>query len=272
MTWHLETTTIDAYVDGRVDEATGFSLEAHVLGCAACRTSLAERADAGRHERVWSAVVSGVNRPRPGPVERALVAIGLPGATARLVALTPSLREPWLAAVAVSLVLAATLPQLTASGPLPFLVLAPMAPLIGMAMVFGGRSDPAWEVAVSSPFGAYRSMLIRTASVLAVSVLIAVAIALVTPGREWGVAIWLLPALALTLATLALSSTAMSSMTASAIVGSAWVVGVVVIERVTTVPLAAFTVAGQLVFAAMALGACSIVVARRSALDWPGRI
>nr|WP_248002585.1 zf-HC2 domain-containing protein [Streptomyces sp. RPA4-2] len=89
------------------------------------------------------------------------------------------------------------------------------------------HADPLYELVAASPSGGLRLLLTRTAAVLAVSVplLTAVGLLLPAPGPRLPqvpmAAAWLLPGLALTLATLALSGYT-GCRTGSAVVGGGW--------------------------------------------------
>lgn len=83
-------------------------------------------------------------------------------------------------------------------------VLAPLLPIIGVACSYGSRADPAQEVVGSTAAGGLRLLLYRCGAVLSTCIPLATVAGLVTGGID-GVA-WLLPALALTMATLALGS------------------------------------------------------------------
>lgn len=272
MNWHADRGTIEAYVDGGIDDASAFSLEAHVLACAACRRALSARTNPELHERAWSAIRLEIDRPSPGAVERSLRALGVPGHIARLLVVIPSLRASWLLAVAISVTFAALSSRAVGGDALPFLVLAPLVPLAGVATAFGKPIDPVWEIGLSAPFGGFRLMLIRAASVLATSTAIAAIGALLLVDGGWLAAAWLVPALALTLLVLAVSSTSISTTTASVIVGTCWVAGVVLVDRFASDPLTAFGSAAQVVFAVVAVASAAVLVGRHAAFDRPASI
>jgi hypothetical protein len=107
------------------------------------------------------------------------------------------------------------------------LALAPVVPVAGVALSYGPHADPLHEIVATSPSGGLRLVLMRTAAVLAVSVPLLTVAGLLLPATDPRLpqaptaAAWLLPGLALTLATLALSGY-VGCRTASAVVGCGW--------------------------------------------------
>ena len=106
MSWHAEPELLESYARGTVDEASAFSLEAHLVACAACRRHTASLVERERLERVWEEIQELVDAPRRGPVERVLVRLGVPDHVARLLAATPSLSLSWFLAVSLGLAFA----------------------------------------------------------------------------------------------------------------------------------------------------------------------
>ena len=272
MSWHPQEPTFDAYMSGSIDDAAAGSLEAHVLACAACREALSARADLARQARIWAGVRESIDRPREGIAERALIWLGVRDDLARLLATTPMLRGSWVAAVAATLAFAVLASRALGGDPLPFLALAPLVPLAGVAAAFGKPADPAWELGLSTPVGGFTLMLIRSTAVLAVSVVLAGIAALSLPDAGWTAAAWLLPALALTVVTLVASSARLSATTAAGTVGGAWLAVVVVADRLSGRPLATFGPGAQVAFAAIAAVAAVALVARYASFERPTHI
>jgi anti-sigma factor RsiW len=267
VSWHVQPETMDGYVHGRIDDAAASSLEAHVLACWSCRVELSSHIERDRSERIWQGVRGRIDDPGLGVVERSLVRLGIPAHTARLLVATPSLRSGWLLAVAASLALAVIASRTIADASLPFLVLAPLIPLTGVAAAIGRPADPAWEIGLASPTGGFRLLLIRTTGVLVTSTGLAGLAALGLQGLGWGAAAWLLPSLALTVLTLVLSTTALSPTTAAVLVGAAWVVGVGVLERLSSVPLVEFGHTAQIAFAVVAAASAVVLAGRREPFE-----
>src|SRR5262245_38111356 len=130
--WHLDPEAIRRYARGAPEHAA--SAEAHLMKCANCRAALSSHVDVRRVEAIWHEVVDRVDAPRRSWPERTLTRLGVGEATARLVAATPTLRGPWLLAVAGVLALAAWAAQVDERFLHMFLVVAPLGPLAGVAV------------------------------------------------------------------------------------------------------------------------------------------
>lgn len=96
------------------------------------------------------------------------------------------------------------------------MLLAPVAPVLGVAMAWNRAMDPAYELVSATPRAGLHLALRRTAAVLVV-----VIPALVLAGLPSGTspALWLLPCLAFTLGTLALGSVIALSHAAAILAG-----------------------------------------------------
>jgi hypothetical protein len=219
MTWHIPDSTRDAYLSGQIGAADAWSVEAHLLSCEACRRTLTHTADAesdglSSRERGWEAVsqrLSTQGRVRPGMRSREAWV---------MVASGPAARSAWLASCAIVVVLAAVMAAYEVREVAPWLgVLAPVVPLLGVAMSYGSGLDDSYEVIASTPGGGLKLLLIRTAAVLVVTtptVLVAgLLIGYGSPGP------WLAASLGLTLMTLALGSV-IGVERAAAVVGVGW--------------------------------------------------
>jgi len=142
MSWHVDDTMIERYAAGRLDAANAFSVEAHLLDCDDCRARTVPLADAAWLEAVWAGVQELVDTPRLSPVERLLLRLGVREHVARLLAATPSLTLSWLSAVALCLAFAVVAAHESERGAAPFLALAPLLPLAGVAASYGPWLDP----------------------------------------------------------------------------------------------------------------------------------
>lgn len=222
MTWHLDPEAIRRYSRGAAPPDLAASAEAHLMKCAACRGVLSSCVDARRVETIWHEVVDRVDAPRRSWLERMLARLGVGEATARLVAATPTLRGPWLLAVAGVLALAAWAAGVDERFLRMFLVVAPLGPLAGVAVAFAGGLDPTREIGLAAPYSGLRLLLIRTAAVLTVTVPIVAAAGFALPGSNWLAAAWLLPTAGLTCAALALTAR-MTPVVAVGVVATAWV-------------------------------------------------
>jgi hypothetical protein len=281
MSWHADVDSLDGYFGNRLSEAHAASVEAHLLACGACREALAlrageERPTASRHENSWDRILEQVDQPRLTVVERLLIWWRVPPATARLVAAAPVLRQAWLLAGTALLAVAVLVAHIGpgAVGTLMFAVTAPVVPLIGVALSYGSRGEPAGEVAVVAPYGSFRLVLLRTLVVLGSSLPAAAILALTLPNHPVAAVLWFIPALAMCSLTLAASTFVEPLPVASALV-LAWLTAAALdIGDPRWWPAAelldrfvAFRPAGQALLAGVALGALVVVVVRRSAFD-----
>lgn len=261
-TWHADPNTLAAFARGDLDDVRASSLEAHLLTCERCREQLVVPVPVASLERIWAEVVDRIDAPRPGPVERAMIALGVPQHAARLLAATPSLRLSWLTAEMVALgfaVLAAN----GARGPdadlalFLFLVVAALLPVAGVAVAFGPGVDPSYEFGAAAPMRGDHLLLMRAVAVLATSIMISALAAFAMPGFDAIAVAWLLPSLGLTLATLALA-TWLRPFVAAATVGCAWVGLAAAAAMSTNDRLAVFRPAAQI--------ACLVAIAASAAV------
>ncbi|MGV9939531.1 zf-HC2 domain-containing protein [Streptomyces sp. NPDC003401] len=140
----------------------------------------------------------------------------------------PAVRGAWsVAVVVVALGAVALAYGAGVDGARPLLLaLAPVVPVLGVALSYGPHADPVHEIAAASPAGGLRLLLTRTAAVLLVSVPLLTLAGLLLPGSGApGAAAWLLPGLALTLASLALAGY-VGSRPGAAVTGGGWLCAV----------------------------------------------
>ncbi|MDY7085016.1 MAG: zf-HC2 domain-containing protein [Actinomycetota bacterium] len=196
MTSHPTLLEISRYAeaDATLDEASVWSIEVHLETCADCRARLA-----GSTTDESRGMIARVGATLGEEIATGPAPAGRPLRTPRRWFVTALL--PWVtmtvAVIGAASVLTRLLPQL----PSVVLLLAPLAPLPGVAAAWSRRADPAWELISSTPVTGLTMLLRRTAAVL-ILVIPALAIA----GRSQGLALVLLPCLAFTAATLLLGS------------------------------------------------------------------
>lgn len=265
--WHLDDGLLDSYAEGRpMTAALAASAEAHLERCAACQARLAPAVDPARLDAVWAEVVDAVDAPAPSLLERLLTRLGAAPDTARLLAVTPSLQLSWLTGTAIALTLALMVAHTGENGIALFLALAPVLPVAGVAVAFGARTDPLHEVALAAPYSSYRLLLVRSAAVLATTLVLAVPAAALLPSTPVVAAAWLLPALALTSTSLALARR-VDAVVSSAVLSTAWLVVALSGLAPDRDPLLVATLAPQVAcLALLVLAAGALLVQRRSPL------
>jgi hypothetical protein len=176
--------------DGAVPPADA---RAHLATCQRCRGALEALAplDLGY---VWEGVAAELDAPRPGVLERLLVAVGVRPGLARFTATTPSLRLGWLLANALVLLLVALPLALrpAASWPPAVLLAAPLVAAAAVAFAYGPAVDPAYEAVAATPLSPVQALLVRLAAVLVANTVLAGTVDLALGGRGPRAG-WLLP-------------------------------------------------------------------------------
>ena len=201
---------------------TAASIEAHLLVCADRRDRIGAVGEDELLEQVWAGVVDVLDQPRPSVLERLVTAVGVPSGTARLIAATARVRWLYLVAVVATFLVALVAASTDQSRSFEiFLLLAPLGPLVATATAFSPRTDPLYELTATAPVSALRILLLRTVAATVPAMLLTSLSTLWLLDRGWMALGWLLPSLALALATLALSSW-MPVELAAVLVGSAW--------------------------------------------------
>ena len=262
-TWHADGDLLTAYVSGRLGAVDGASVEQHLARCAQCRTAVVPLVDSRLLARGWAGVRDAVESPPlPLPVRLAR-RVGLPEPTAVLLAATASLRTAWLVGAFVALAFATLAVSMAGEELLaPFLLVAPLVPVIGVAAAYGPQQDPLEALVVTAPYGRTRLILVRTLAVLASVLPATMVLGLFLPGPTWLAAAGLGPALALVPILLALSSF-VGPRTGVAVVTLGWS-GVVAFSLRGLPPTWPVEAGQQLVYLALALASVAVLVVRSS--------
>ena len=272
--WHVDADTLQALVDARLGPVLAASIESHVMHCDPCRSALNalefHRVE-GQLERAWTGVRDSIEPPAAGAGERWLGRLGFRPEQLRLLAAVPALRGAWLIGVTLALLFAGVAAAFAGDLGLGFfLLVAPLAPVAGVAMAFGGDADPSQEIVVTTPFSQARLLLLRTAAVVATCVPVAMLVGLLVPGPGWLFAAWLTPAAACVALTLALSTYA-GLTNAGTLVGVTWSVITLVATREHGDPLVLVGPASQIACTALVLVSVSVLVAKFQIIDLPRR-
>jgi hypothetical protein len=217
MTSHASAASLAAYAaaDPALDDATAWAVEAHLEGCADCRARLADLPAPGLRsllEDVQVRIDRGVrNGPRPTRKRAWRRRAHRWSAWAFL---------PWAALTLVAVFTAFLLDRAFPERPSLVLLLAPVAPLAGLAVAWSRRSDPAWEIIAGTARAGLELLLRRTVVVLA-TVIPPLALAGWYLGES--AALWLLPCLTFTATTLLLGGW-IGVARAAAVLGGGWLV------------------------------------------------
>jgi len=267
--WHADPVLLSNYLAGALDSVTAASVEQHVTRCETCRSAVGLLLEPQLVERTWVGIRDAVERPLlPLPVRLAR-RCGLPEPTAVLLASAASLRGAWLVGAFLSLSFA-TLAAYASGGTAlaPFLIAAPLAPVLGVAAAYGPRQDPLEALVATAPYGRTRLVLLRTIGVLVSVLPVTVLLGLAVPERPWLAAAWLGPALALVPVLLALAAF-VGPRTAATVVSLAWS-GVVLGSTRALAPTWPVEAAQQGVYLGLAVAACAVIAIRAGNDRQPG--
>jgi len=287
--WHAGQELLAAYAAGDARGPATWSVEAHLAGCAQCRSAVSAQVDAERLARNRSVLLARAALGDGGRTRRLLCRCGVPDHVLGLLAATPSLRRSWLLAVIGVLAVVAgeaavvRYGWIPAAGPgnlagpvrlagypaqalTPFLLAAPLLVLAGVAAAFLPMFDPAFQLAVAAPFSGFTLLLVRAVAALVAALVPVAAAAFLLPGPGWLPVALLLPSLALCAFALA-AATVVDPRAAAVTAGALWVLPAAWLAT-DHVPLLIVRPVAQFACAAV-LCACAVVVrARRDRFEW----
>jgi hypothetical protein len=205
-TWHADHDLLAAYVAGALDPVNGASVEQHLDHCAECRASIRPLVDVPMLDDAWSSILETVESPELPLPARVARRLGVTEPTSILLGATASLRTAWISSAFVALGFAVAAVYLSGGDALaPFLLVAPLIPVLGVAAAYGPHQDPLESLIVTAPYGRTRLILLRTLGVLVSVLPFAVTAGCFIPGPVWVAVAWLGPALALVPVMMALS-------------------------------------------------------------------
>ena len=228
--WHPSEEVLQAYVDGTLPGVPAGSVEAHVMACADCRSTLREGVDPDRLVRLRQQLddrLDGFERPR---LERFLIRAGLDEADARALLAAPSLRRAWWLAVLAAALLGIVVARDAQNPDGYFLVFAPLLPLAATAAAYAPVLDPAFALVAATPYRTMRLLLARSLAVGSTSMLGVAAAALALPDHDVTAVVWLLPTIALTLLVLSLAPRVGTGPAAGG-VATGWVIAAASLHR-----------------------------------------
>ncbi len=218
MSWHVEPALLAQYAESRTSDVLSASIEAHTDSCPQCR-ALIRPPDV---PDVWDAVRVNINAPRPGRLQR-LAARVMPQTDALLLAGSAMFRWAWVESIGAAALFASVASLSSSHHELSvlFLLVAPLLPLVAVALAYGPEVDPAHEVAVATPYPQGRLLLLRSAAVIVATVPMTLITGLLLPTPEWVPTAWLLPAAAMTAIAIA-AGTWSEALTGTAVLGVGW--------------------------------------------------
>jgi hypothetical protein len=257
--WHVPDHDLRTYAVGRAAPPQRWSVEAHLSACPACRARLTAVVAPSDIDSGWDLIDAELDAPVPGRIERLIARCGVPEQVARLLAATPALRVSWLAALGSTVTLMAVLANV--AKPVVFLAMAPLLPVLGVAVSFGPRVDPTFEITLVAPIDTFRLLLLRCAAVLGVTTTMSAVASFAMPDYGLKALGWFLPGLALTLISLALAPR-LDPVRAAVVVGVGWILLVL-----STLRAVVFSPTGQAAVAVAAVLAGAAVVLLRPAFD-----
>jgi hypothetical protein len=284
---------IISYIRGDLAEMAARSVEAHIPLCSNCLSLVAQEFDHARITRnravlstrlALSCQISVTGR-LDALMERMLERCGLPGYVWRLLAVTPSLRRSWLVGVTFVLATATGVGRITAAMPtlggptvnyatwrvaLPFMIIAPLLPLAGIAAAFHPRLDPAANLATAAPMSGVWLICVRSVAVVSAALIPTILVAFELPRGGWVALLVVFPALALSSAALALA-TVVKPLTAVIAAGTAWIAVIIAAALIAGSPVRAYWSWAQPAWFGLAAVACCLLVARHRRLDFGWR-
>lgn len=217
----------------------------------------------------FAAIEAELDAPRPSRLARVLRRVGVADTTVPLITATPALRRSWIVAVLLAVLFALNAASSStgdgADRIVGFLTIAPLVPLLGVALAFGPGVDPTHDVSVAAPVDGFRLFLIRAVTVVTTSCVVLSLVAWTVPEGGWYRIAWLLPALAVTALTLALS-TRFDPRVAAGVVAAGWL-SIVLVTSNQADAAATFGPVMQLTSAAVAVIGLVLFAHYRRRLD-----
>jgi hypothetical protein len=282
---HAGEDLLRGYAAGTAEVAEVWSVEAHLMACARCRSALSAQVDAGRLAHNRSVLMARAALGDGGRVPRLLSRCGVPDHLLRLLGATPSLRRSWLLsvlgvlAVVAAEAVAVRYGWVHATAPArpagyrdaevlaPFLLVAPLLVLAGVAAAFLPMFDPAFRLAVAAPFSGFTLLLVRSVCALAAALVPVVAATFLLPGPSWLPLALLLPSLALCALALA-AATVLDPRAAAVTAGVLWAVPVLLLLETAHGPLPIVQAHAQLACLAVLCACAVVLLARRDRFEW----
>ncbi len=220
--WHVSDHELERYSNHAIPTFARASVEAHLLDCDQCRSAVTLKSASPERmadvDQMWSRIADRIDVTKR-PLRSSTTALQVSTSSPLLLLATFAVAFGVIVSVAIA---SAVAPR--ASLPL-FVMLAPLAPVLGAVLAFQTGIDPAGQLARATPLASGRLPFLR-AMLSCGAALVAVAVSSVfVPVGLGDVAVWLLPGLALTSLVVAISTWFDPSRVALLLIGG-WAVAV----------------------------------------------
>ena len=220
--WHVSDHELERYANHAIPTFARASVEAHLLACDRCRSTLTRAHTSPARsvgvDETWARIADRIDVTRR-PLRSSTTALQVSTSSPLLLFATFAVAFGVIVSVAIA---SAVAPR--ASLPL-FVMLAPLAPVVGAVLAFQTGIDPAGQLARATPLASGRLPFLR-AMLSCSAALLAVALSSVfVPVGLSDVAVWLVPGLALTSLVVAISTWIDPSRVALVLIGG-WALAV----------------------------------------------
>ncbi len=252
--WHADEHLLGAYRAGALSLAQASSVETHLVACAQCRAAAATHADSVRLSRTFTAARALAHAAPPRRLERGLRRLGVDDAAARIVIASPAARRPWVLATLMLAGFATAGAAVDGRAATLALMLAPLLPLLAVAMAYGRVVDPMAETEAPLPYPRLRIVLLRAVALLVPTVAAMLLASALVPDAP--APTWLLPALGLALLTLVLAR-GRDPLPYGGAVAAAWLLGLSVARAALGEASVVYSAGAQVVFAVVVLVCCA---------------
>jgi hypothetical protein len=264
--WHADDKLLRSYTAGGLDVLPAASVEQHLIQCDECRRRMAAHVDVASLQEAWTGVRERIEVPALPLTARIAVRLGVPEPSAVLLAASVSLRTAWLSASAIALGFAWAAAQVGSDGGYwIFLLIAPLLPVLGVAMSYAPSEGDFEPLTTTTPYGRSRLVFLRTVAVVAGNLPLAAVLGLLLPGPAWIGVAWLGPALLL-IPVVMLAASFVGPYNASAAVSLGWcaVVALAVRQDRPSFPVEPEQ---QLLYVVLAAGSVIVLMVRRDRLS-----
>jgi len=222
--WHVDGDDLAAYAEGRTGAVMLASIEAHLIACERCRSTLSEHVHDGDidgdidDDRVWAAIVERVDRGnRLFSWSSRLLVVSVSSPPLVLV-------TALLAGLLVGFVCIARLSDARHATTM-LVSFGPLVPLVGARVAFGRSVDPAGAMSAAAPLAAGRVSAMRALVVTVIACIAGIVVSPLTTLDPHESVVWLLPALALSAISVAIA-TYVDSTVPTVSLGIAWLTAV----------------------------------------------